>query len=94
MKQNPSYILKELAGVPYLLPYGQMIADHKRGMKINETGKFFWNLLKNSMSMEEVLTIGKEHFEVEAENFSEFENDVKSFLNTLLAHNILLEDNL
>ena len=93
MKQNSSYVLKELAGVPYLLPYGQMIADHKRGMKINETGKYFWNLLKNSMSMEEVLTIGKEHFEVEAENLSEFENDVKSFLNTLLAHNILLEDN-
>lgn len=93
MKQNPSYILKELAGVPYLLPYGQMIADHKRGMKINETGKYFWNLLKTPMSIDEVLSLGKEHFEVEPDDFDAYENDVNFFLNTLLAHNILLEDN-
>lgn len=93
MKQNPSYVLKELADVPYLLPYGQMIADHKRGMKINETGKFFWNLLTTSKSIDELLTLGKEHFEVETENYNEFEKDVRSFLNTLLSHNILLEDN-
>lgn len=92
MKQNPSYVLKELAGVPYLLPYGQMIADHKRGMKINETGKYFWNLLKTPMSMDEVLSLGKKYFEVEDEHYNEFEKDVKNFLNTLLAHNILLAD--
>jgi len=93
MRQNPSYVLKELAGVPYLLPYGQMIADLKRGIKVNETGRFFWNLLKDSLTLEELLSLGKQHFEVSDTDFEEFEKDVKNFLNTLLAYNILLEDN-
>ena len=46
MKQNENFLLKELAGVPYLLPYGQMIADHKRGLKTNATGVYLWNLLE------------------------------------------------
>ena len=62
MKQNPNYILKELAGVPYLLPYGQMIADHRRGIKLNETGVYFWNLLKEERSLEEILYAGKIHY--------------------------------
>lgn len=93
MRQNPSYVLKELAGVPYLLPYGQMIADHKRGIKVNETGRFFWNMLKDSKTMEELLSLGKAQFEVADTDYEEFEKDVKSFLNTLLAYKILLEDN-
>lgn len=92
MKQNPSFILKELAGVPYLLPFGQMIADHKRGIKLNETGKFFWDLLKTPMSMDELLAKGKEHFEVETDDIADFEKDIKSFINTLIAHNIILDD--
>lgn len=92
MKQNPSFLLKELAGVPYLLPYGQMIADHKRGIKLNETGKYLWNLLETPMSMEVLLAKGEEYFEVEPDDITDFEKDVKSFINTLIAHNIILED--
>ena len=57
MKQNNSFILKEIAGVPYLLPYGQMIADHKRGLKTNATGVYLWNLFAEELSMEEVISI-------------------------------------
>ncbi len=91
MKQNPNYILKELAGVPYLLPYGQMIADHRRGIKLNETGVYFWNLLKEDMTLEEILYAGKKHYQIPDENVSEFEQDIKVYLNTLLVHNILLD---
>lgn len=92
MKQNPNYILKELAQVPYLLPYGQMIADHRRGIKLNETGVYFWNLLKEDMTLEEILYAGQKHFQISAENILEFEQDIKTYLNTLLMHNILIDD--
>lgn len=92
MKQNPNYILKELAQVPYLLPYGQMIADHRRGIKLNETGVYFWNLLKEDMTLEEILYAGKVHYQIPDDNLSEFEQDIKIYINTLLSHNILLDD--
>ncbi len=38
MKQAHGYCLKEIAGVFYLLPYGQLISDHCRGVQLNEAG--------------------------------------------------------
>ncbi len=90
MIQNPGYILKELAGVPYLLPYGQMIADHRHGIKLNETGVFFWQLLKDDLTLEEILYAGKKHYHITPDNAADFEEDIKAFIQTLLAHNILL----
>ena len=40
MKQADGYLLETIAGVPYLLPYGQNIADLKRGVQLNDTGVF------------------------------------------------------
>ena len=36
MKQSADYILHYLNGIPYLLPFGQGIADMRRGVRINE----------------------------------------------------------
>lgn len=94
MKQNPGYVLKELAGVPYLLPYGQMIADQRRGIKLNETGVYFWNLLKEDMTLDEILYAGKKHYQISDENSSEFEQDIKVYISTLLAHKFILEDSI
>ncbi len=91
MIQNPNYILKELDDVPYLLPYGQMIADHRRGIKLNETGVFFWHLLEDDLTLDEILYAGKKHYQIPNESSTDFENDIKEFIQTLLAHNILLE---
>lgn len=93
MRQNPSFTLTTLAGIPYLLPYGQMIADHRHGIKINETGVFFWNLLSTEHTMEEVLSIGKEYFQITAADYPAFKEDITQFLHMLLAHSILLQDN-
>ena len=41
MKQADGYLLETIAGVPYLLPYGQNIADLKRGVQLNDTSVFF-----------------------------------------------------
>lgn len=92
MIQNSGYILKELAGNPYLLPYGQMIADHRRGTKINDTGVYLWNLLSTEHTMEEILDTAGAYYQIENDNFPEFEKDIRCFINTLLAHGILLNE--
>ena len=54
MLRNDSFYLKRIADVPYILPVGQMVADHMRGVKINETGAFIWECLKDDISKEEL----------------------------------------
>ncbi len=91
MKQNSNYVLKELAGKSYLLPYGQMIADHRRGTKINDTGVYLWNLLSTEHTMEEILDTAGAYYQIADNDFPEFERDIRCFINTLLAHGILLD---
>ena len=43
IKRQKGYVLKRIEDTVYLLPYGQNIADQKRGLILNETGEFIWN---------------------------------------------------
>ena len=38
MKLNDRYIKATLAGIPYLLPYGQLIADPAPATRLNDSG--------------------------------------------------------
>lgn len=91
MKQNSSFILKEIAGVPYLLPYGQMIADHRRGLKTNATGVYLWNLLEEEHSLEEVLSLSAAYYEISEEELPEFEKEITQFINQLKSHGVLVD---
>ena len=44
-KCQPGYTLRKIKGINYLLPYGQQIADLKKGFVLNETSTFLWNVL-------------------------------------------------
>ena len=55
MKQNPYYAIEIINGVPYLLPFGQSIAEMKHGFKLNETGVFLWEHLEEAESEEHLL---------------------------------------
>ncbi|MBP3594068.1 MAG: PqqD family protein [Lachnospiraceae bacterium] len=91
MKQNSSFILKEIAGVPYLLPYGQMIADHQRGLKTNATGVYLWNLLAKELSMDEIIAESSAYYEVSEEELPEFKEEISKFVNQLKNYGILVE---
>ena len=54
IKRQEGYCLKEIAGVHYLLPYGQKVADQRKGIVLNETGVFLWNELQETMTDEEL----------------------------------------
>ena len=46
------YTLRKIKDTCYLLPYGQQIADQRKGMVLNETGTLLWNLLQHNEGME------------------------------------------
>lgn len=93
MKRNDSYTLTEIAGVPYLLPFGQMIADHKPGIRLNETGIFLWKLLEQDRSMEELVRLCADTYDVtESHEMKELTADINTFVSGLCAHGIVEND--
>lgn len=50
MKRTDGFLLKYIEGVPYLLPYGQRIAEHRRNLRLNETSAFIWERLPECAS--------------------------------------------
>lgn len=89
MKQSSGYLLKIIAGVPYLLPYGQNIADHRRGVQLNETGVFLWNCLAQEQTKKELEQKLSEHFSLSPEELPEIRQDLELFLNRLISLNML-----
>lgn len=85
MKQAKGYILKDICGVPYILPYGQNIADRKRGVRLNESGEFLWNSLASPISRETLLSNFASHYQARPQMLPDLENDLDQFLQTLSA---------
>lgn len=92
MKRNHLYVLKSIANIPYLLPIGQMIADQRRGVQLNETGVFLWNLLETPKTTDELVKLCALHYEMDQEDIPLLEKDITDFLSTLNARGILLPD--
>lgn len=92
LKKNVNYVLHRLVDVPYLLPYGQCIADHKKGIKINETGVVIWNLLDERMSRQELLARFLSYYDAPQELHLEMQKDMEDFVRLLLSYGILLDD--
>lgn len=92
MKRNPGYLLQRIANTDYLLPYGQHIADHRRGISLNGTGVYVWNLLKNEISREELTAEYLKHFSDDPEQNEALAADLNSFLDQLVAFRIVEDD--
>lgn len=91
MKRNDHYVLKELNGIPYLLPYGQTQADHKRGCRLNEAGTFLWNLLEQEHSREDLIAACAEYYGTTEEDLPSLSEDIDRFLENLNAGDYLAE---
>lgn len=107
IKRQEGYCLKEIAGVHYLLPYGQKVADQRKGIVLNETGVFLWNELKTSMTDDALAEKLVQHYLADGEAENEIQDeiqdqmqdqiqeqirqDVKQFVKELLSLGILQE---
>lgn len=92
MKQSSGYLLTTISGVPYLLPYGQNIAEHRRGIQLNETGAFIWNCLKTEQTQNSLKKMLCGHFHITPENLPEMERDLNEFLARLTALGIVSDE--
>ena len=92
MKVRDGYLQKQIADQTYLLPYGQNIADHKHGMKLNESGILLWEALQKHTCEEELLTQLMEHYHADTSDIPMLRQDIRLFTQQLLALGILYED--
>ena len=92
MKRNPYYRLKYIAGIPYLLAYGQGNADFKHDIRLNETSVFLWEQLENAADTEEMIALCAEHFQCPEEDYPGMEAAVRQFVNNLYQQGIILPE--
>lgn len=92
MKQTDGFALQSIDNVPYLLPYGQRIAEQRRGLRLNESGVFLWNSLPRAADRDELLTIFSDHYKASPEELPELKRDMNAFLDELCAWGMLEEE--
>lgn len=92
MIQSGDYMLCKLNDIPYLLPYGQGIADMRRGVRLNDTGAYLWGLLASERSKEEILSLCAAHFQADNSELPLLRADVLRFLDQLRARGIIKDE--
>lgn len=94
MRHNENYVRKDIEGIPYILPYGQKIADIRKGVALNETGVILWEGLESECSREELFEkfLGAIDFQGSEQERLEVQKDIYEFLDSLVAMDILEED--
>lgn len=104
MKLKNGYLLHEIAGVPYLLPYGQNIADHRRSMRFNEASLLLFQTLEKlalhfqdqpniqqEKIEQELLSVLLTHYQADASAKPSFLEDIRRFLWQLHAIGLLTD---
>ena len=90
MQPDGKYAYVHLCGVPYLLPYGQSVADHCRGVKLGVEGTEAWELLERSQDLKEFLSRASQGLTDERERIA-VERDYLSFVNSLQTMGVLAQ---
>ena len=93
LKCQTGYTLRQIKNTSYLLPYGQQIADQKKGIAMNETSVFLWNALQcaGSASLEDLASHLIAHYNLGEAEFSSVLEDVKGWAMQLLQYGMLVE---
>ena len=92
MTLNPYIFAAEIDGTPYLLPFGQGIADHLRGIRTNESGRLLWEGLCRGEDRPALLRRLCDFYEAGPEEEGILSEDLEGFLNLLKSHGLLKED--
>ena len=92
MKRSPYYALEMINGVPYLLPFGQNIAEQRAPLQLNETGVFLWNHLDEAETEGQLLDLLMNDEEVNEEELAQARSELADFINTLVTMRAILPD--
>lgn len=91
LKRQDGYVLKKFCGQTFLLPYGQKVADQKRGIILNETGELLWNALQIPREKEELLQLLYSKYPAGTVPLQTFREDILPFLQQLILMGIIKE---
>ncbi len=92
-KCQEGYTLRKIKGVSYILPFGQQIADQRKGTILNETSAFLWNVIQHNEGADlEMLTeMLARRYGLAEENFPMLREDILDFLRQLQSMGMLTE---
>ena len=91
MRRNNEFFLKRIADKTYILPVGQMVADHYKSVLVNSVGEYIWNLLDDDISVSEIKQKCINFFEASKEEESIVCSDIDSFIGELTELGMILE---
>lgn len=89
IRRSPFYTLKTISGIPYLLPFGQMISDRGHGIQINDTGCYLWQILEKERTVDEITALCAGHYHASPDEIPHLKKDLDSFLEQMITHGIL-----
>ena len=92
LRRQEGYALRKIKEKNYLMPYGQKIADQRKGMVLNETGSFLWNFLEQPKEREEILEAVIQYYEIKEKERGEIEKQIGVFIDQLLTLGVLNDD--
>ena len=94
IQRNPDFALYKIKGAYFLLPFGQAIADQKRGLKLNEPSVFLWQQIENGIDgRAALLDAYAAHYEADTDREREMlSQDLDQFFLQLEAFGILIPD--
>ena len=92
-KCQEGYTLRKIKDVSYVLPFGQQIADQRKGTVLNETGAFLWNVIQHNEGADlEMLTeMLARQYRLGEEAFPVLREDVQDFLRQMQHMGMIVE---
>ncbi|GEM_PF-5402053 len=76
----PGFSLQYISERPYLLPYGQNAADHRKGMRLDSTGEFIWQALDDSSEENDLFIRFAAHEQLDISDFQSAKQEMEDFL--------------
>lgn len=92
MKTSDGFVKKTIAGIPYLLPYGQKIVNHARSLRLNESGALLWDALSSGAQRNTLLSILMKYYDADADMLPQIESDLDSYLASLKQFGMLIDN--
>ena len=80
MKQNPEFLLRDVADSLVLVPVGSATNRFPGMITLNETGKLLWEALATEQTEQTLTALLLEHYQVEQ---AQAEADVQAFVQKL-----------
>ncbi|MDO4978310.1 MAG: PqqD family protein [Eubacteriales bacterium] len=88
MRINKDYILRNIVGEYVLVPTGKATQDINGMIHLSEAGGFIWKLYDQKNSLEEIIDVLMEEYEVDRETA---ERDVYGYSKVLFDNNLIFD---